>query len=324
MASFGGSIKLTGADEYKNALKQITQALKETGSELTAVASRYDNNDKSLSTLNKKTSEMSSVLEKQKKAYDDLKSAYDSFSAKVSSQAQEHNKLVQTYEAEKEKLEQIRKTSGETSKEYQDQQAKVTELAGAVAKSSQNMADNENALSRMKTQLNQTETTVNKTTKEIDELGNETEQSGKQAEKSAEGYTVFKNILANLGTQAINSCINGLKGLGSAFINVGKQALESYGEYEQLVGGVETLFKDSADTVLEYSKDAYMTAGLSANEYMSTITSFSASLLQSLDGDTQKAVEYSDRAITDMSDNANKMGTDMSMIQNALIYRAVY
>ena len=317
MASFGGSIKLTGADEYKNALKQITQALRETGSELTAVASRYDNNDKSLSTLNKKTSEMSSVLEKQKKAYDDLKSAYDSFSAKVSSQAQEHNKLVQTYEAEKEKLEQIRKTSGETSKEYQDQQAKVTELAGAVAKSSQNMADNENALSRMKTQLNQTETTVNKTTKEIDELGNETEQSGKQAEKSAEGYTVFKNILANLGTQAINSCINGLKGLGSAFINVGKQALESYGEYEQLVGGVETLFKDSADTVLEYSKDAYMTAGLSANEYMSTITSFSASLLQSLDGDTQKAVEYSDRAITDMSDNANKMGTDMSMIQNA-------
>ena len=317
MASFGGSIKLTGADEYKNALKQITQALKETGSELTAVASRYDNNDKSLSTLNKKTTEMSSVLEKQKKAYDDLKSAYDSFSAKVSSQAQEHNKLVQTYEAEKEKLEQIKRTSGETSKEYQDQQAKVTELASAVAKSSQNMADNENALSRMKTQLNQTETTVNKTTKEIDELGNETEESGEKAKKSSEGYTVFKNILANLGTQAINSALNGMKKLGSAFVNVGKQALESYGEYEQLKGGVETLFKDSADTILEYSQDAYRTAGMSANEYMSTVTSFSASLIQSLDGDTQKAVEYSDRAITDMSDNANKMGTDMGMLQNA-------
>lgn len=317
MASFGGSIKLTGADEYKTALKQITQSLRETGTELTAVASRYDKNDSSLSTLKAKTTELNAVLQKQQQAYSTLKSAYDSFSAKVSEQATQHQKLVQEYDREKQKLEEIRKASGENSQAYQDQQAKVNDLATAVAKSSQNMNENEIALSKMKTQLNQAEATVNKTTKEIDELGNETEESGKKAEKSSEGYTVFKNILANLGTQAINSALNGLKNLGSAFVNVGKQALESYGEYEQLVGGVETLFKDSADTVLEYSKDAYMTAGLSANEYMSTITSFSASLLQSLDGDTKKAVEYSDRAITDMSDNANKMGTSMEMIQNA-------
>ena len=317
MASFGGSIKLTGADEYKSALKQITQSLRETGSELTAVASRYDKNDSSLSTLKAKTTEMTSVLAKQSQAYSNLKSAYDSFSAKVSQQAQAHDKLVQTYEKEKQELENIRKASGESSQAFQTQQAKVNDLATAVAKSSQNMNENQIALSKMKTQLNQAETTVNKTTKEIDELGKETEESGEKAKKGAEGYTVFKNILANLGTQAINTCISGLKNLGSAFINVGKKAIESYGEYEQLKGGVETLFKDSADTILEYSKDAYMTAGLSANEYMSTITSFSASLIQSLDGDTQKAVEYSDRAITDMSDNANKMGTDISMIQNA-------
>ena len=317
MASFGGSIKLTGADEYKSALKQITQSLRETGSELTAVASRYDKNDSSLSTLKAKTTELNAVLQKQQQAYSNLKSAYDTFSAKVSEQATQHQKLVQEYDREKQKLEEIRKASGESSQAYQDQQAKVNDLANAVAKSSKNMDENEIALSKMKTQLNQTEATVNKTTKEIDELGNETEESGKKAEKSSEGYTVFKNILANLGTQAINSAINGLKNLGSAFINVGKQALESYGEYEQLKGGVETLFGDSADTILEYSKNAYMTAGLSANEYMSTITSFSASLLQSLGGDTEKAVEYSDRAITDMSDNANKMGTSMEMIQNA-------
>ena len=317
MASFGGSIKLTGADEYKSALKQITQSLRETGSELTAVASRYDKNDSSLSTLKAKTTELNGVLAKQRDAYNNLKSAYDTFSSKVSEQATQHQKLVQEYDKEKQKLEEIRKASGESSQAYQDQQAKVSDLASAVAKSSKNMEENEIALSKMKTQLNQAEATVNKTTKEIDELGNETEESGKKAEKSGEGYTVFKNILANLGTQAINSCINGLKSLGSAFVNVGKQALASYGEYEQLVGGVETLFGDSADTVLEYSKNAYMTAGLSANEYMSTITSFSASLLQSLGGDTDKAVEYSDRAITDMSDNANKMGTSMEMIQNA-------
>lgn len=104
---------------------------------------------------------------------------------------------------------------------------------------------------------------------------------------------------------------------GTAIVAVGKQAIEQYAEYEQLVGGVETLFKQSADTVMSYAENAYKTAGLSANEYMNTVTSFSASLLQSLGGDTEAAAKYADMAITDMSDNANKMGTSMEMIQNA-------
>ena len=94
-------------------------------------------------------------------------------------------------------------------------------------------------------------------------------------------------------------------------------AVNNYAEYEQLVGGVETLFKNSADTVMGYAENAYKTAGLSANEYMETVTSFSASLLQSLDGDTKAAASAADMAITDMADNANKMGTSMEMIQNA-------
>lgn len=104
---------------------------------------------------------------------------------------------------------------------------------------------------------------------------------------------------------------------GTAIVAIGKQSIEQYAEYEQLVGGVETLFKTSSDKVMEYAENAYKTAGLSANEYMNTVTSFSASLLQSLGGDTEAAVEYADMAITDMSDNANKMGTSMEMIQNA-------
>ena len=103
----------------------------------------------------------------------------------------------------------------------------------------------------------------------------------------------------------------------TAVAAVAKRAVEAYGEYEQLVGGVETLFDTSADKVLEYADKAFMTAGLSANEYMSTVTSFSASLLQSLGGDTKKAADYADMAIRDMSDNANKMGTSMDAIQNA-------
>ena len=95
---------------------------------------------------------------------------------------------------------------------------------------------------------------------------------------------------------------------GTAIIAIGKQAIEQYAEYEQLVGGVETLFKQSSDTVMKYAENAYKTAGLSANKYMSTVTSFSASLLQSLGGDTEAAAKYADMAITDMADNANKMG----------------
>lgn len=115
---------------------------------------------------------------------------------------------------------------------------------------------------------------------------------------------------AKIGTAAVGAAAAGITALTTAAVN-------NYAEYEQLVGGVETLFKTSSDKVLEYAENAYKTAGLSANQYMETVTSFSASLLQSLGGDTEAAVEYADMAITDMSDNANKMGTDMSLIQNA-------
>lgn len=99
--------------------------------------------------------------------------------------------------------------------------------------------------------------------------------------------------------------------------NLGKSALEAVSSMEQNIGGVETLFKDSAQAVIDSANIAYKTAGMSANEYMSTVTSFSASLLQSLGGDTEKAAQIADMAIIDMSDNANKMGTSMELIQNA-------
>lgn len=123
----------------------------------------------------------------------------------------------------------------------------------------------------------------------------------------------------------VSSLASGIaKGLASAtaiatasLIALSKKAIESFADYEQLVGGVETLFKDSADIVQQYAKQSYKTAGISANEYMSTITSFSASLLQSLKGDTKKSAEVADRAIRDMADNANKMGTPIENIQSA-------
>lgn len=123
----------------------------------------------------------------------------------------------------------------------------------------------------------------------------------------------FKNGLATaakVGAAAVSAAATGIAVLT-------KNALNNYAEYEQLVGGVDTLFKDSSAKVQEYAANAYKTAGLSANEYMDTVTSFSASLLQSLGGDTEAAADMANVAITDMSDNANKMGTDMASIQNA-------
>lgn len=123
----------------------------------------------------------------------------------------------------------------------------------------------------------------------------------------------FKHGLAaaaKVGAAAVGAAATGIAALT-------KNALNNYAEYEQLVGGVDTLFKDSSAKVQEYAANAYKTAGLSANEYMDTVTSFSASLLQSLGGDTEAAADMANVAITDMADNANKMGTDMASIQNA-------
>ena len=140
------------------------------------------------------------------------------------------------------------------------------------------------------------------------------ENGVKQAEKSGSSLaTSLKSGLATaakVGAAAVGAAATAIGALTTAAVN-------NYAEYEQLVGGVETLFKNSADTVMGYAENAYKTAGLSANEYMEAVTSFSASLLQSLDGDTKAAASAADMAITDMSDNANKMGTSMEMIQNA-------
>ncbi len=125
------------------------------------------------------------------------------------------------------------------------------------------------------------------------------------------------DALGNGVKKAAEVALAAVAAVGTGVVALTTSAVNQYADYEQLVGGVETLFKDSSEKVQGYAARAFETAGLSANEYMETVTGFSASLLQSLDGDTEKAADYADMAITDMSDNANKMGSDMSLIQNA-------
>ena len=310
MAGFGSSIKLNGEAEYQRALRQINQSLREVSSEMKIVSSSYDKNDKSTQAMAQKSEVLNKALEQQKSKLSVLTQKYNEMNATYGKNSTAQKQLTTELTKERAKLDEIGNTLGKTSKEYKDQEKVVNELEDKQIQYN-------NAVSKAKTEMNQAQAEVNKTTKELDELGEEEEDVTKKTKQAGDGFTVFKGILANLGTQAINSAINGLKSMGNALLSIGKQALTSYADYEQLVGGVETLFGKSADIVKKYSNDAYKSAGMSANEYMETVTSFSASLIQSLGGNTKKAAEYSNRAIIDMSDNANKMGTDMASLQNA-------
>ena len=140
------------------------------------------------------------------------------------------------------------------------------------------------------------------------------EASQKQAEQSMNNWTNKLGSIAKTGGKLIAS---GLAAASTAVAGIAAASVKGYAEYEQLVGGIETLFKDSSDEMMAYAAQSYKTAQISAAEYMSTATSFSASLIQGLGGDTAKAAAYADRAIISMADNANKMGTSMEAIQNA-------
>lgn len=200
------------------------------------------------------------------------------------------------------------------------QKQKIETLRAALKNASESFGENDRRTQNWQIQLNNAEAALNDMERELkdtseaaDDMGEEVEDAGDSAEKSENKFSklggVLKTVGAAMGAVAVAA--------GAAAVKLGKEVIAAYADYEQLVGGVDTLFKDSSQQLQNYAANAYKTAGLSANEYMETVTGFSASLIQSLGGDTEKAVKYADMAITDISDNANKMGTDMSSIQNA-------
>ena len=314
----GAVIKLGGSSEFKDALSSITQQLRETGSELRAISADFAASDKSEQAVINTTDRYSSVLSSQKSLYNSLQSQYERMGAVYAKNENEIKKLNAKKDEEYEKLEKIGRELGTSSKEYQDQVNVVADLEREIDKANKTQSQNEKEMSRVRTQMNNTEASISKTSLEMKNLGEETEDTGEKAKKaSKDGFTVFKGVLSDLYSKAISAAIDAVKNLGSAIVDLGKQAVSSAANYEQIIGGVETLFGDSASTVEQYANNAYKTAGLSANQYMETVTGFSASLLQSLGGDTQKAADIGDMAVSDMADNANKFGTSMDSIQNA-------
>lgn len=201
------------------------------------------------------------------------------------------------------------------SRQLEVQQQRITEIQKALDYARQNYAENSNEVQRWQQSLNNATADLNNTKKQLNDLEHGVDDVGDAMDDVGQKTLSLGDILkANLLSDAIMA---GIKAVASGIKSLISGAIEGYGEYEQLVGGVETLFGSSANTVIKNAENAYKTAGLSANAYMETVTSFSASLLQSMGNDTEAAAKKADQALTDMSDNANKMGSDMKSIQNA-------
>ena len=198
-------------------------------------------------------------------------------------------------------------------KEIDEQTTKIDTLRKALQNAATSFGENDRRTQNWQIQLNNVEAALNDMNRELDENEKAIKEDGKAAEESGSKFEGFGKVLKTVGVALGAVAV----AAGAAAVKLGKEVIAAYADYEQLVGGVDTLFKDSSQEIQRYAANAYKTAGLSANEYMETVTGFSASLIQSLGGDTEKAAKYADMAITDMSDNANKMGTDMSSIQNA-------
>lgn len=214
------------------------------------------------------------------------------------------------------------KTAAVLNKQIATQRQYIAALAAQAGKAAATYGTNSVQAQKYEEQLNKASAKLLEMQHALQDTEHGVEDLGKEMDNGGQKALSFGDLVkSNLASEAI---IGGVKLMASAIkkdaeelVDLSKQAIQGFAEQEQLIGGVDTLFKTSSKQVQQYANEAYKTAGLSANEYMETVTSFSASLLQSLGGDTAKAAAYADRAVTDMSDNANKMGTDMASIQNA-------
>ena len=214
------------------------------------------------------------------------------------------------------------KTASVLSKQIDVQRERVKLLAEQTGKAAAKYGESDAKTQKWQQALNEAQAVLNKmqgdlraTTADLRSMDDEMDDGSRKA--LSFGDVLKANLASDVIVSGIKAMASAIKEAGTALVDLGKQSIQGFAEQEQLIGGVDTLFKESSAQVQQYANDAYKTAGLSANDYMETVTSFSASLLQSLGGDTASAAQKADQAITDMSDNANKMGTDMQSIQNA-------
>ena len=332
----GVKLGVEGEKAFQNSLKAVNAQIKALGAEMAAVTASFVQNADSQQALAAKNTVLGKSIEATQNKVNVL-------NKQIAGQKEILAGLEQA-------LERAAKEFGENSDEalkaqnaYNEQSKKVNDLVTQLNKA-------EAQLAGMTQAVEENNRAMEGSGAGMDELADGAERAGNSLEKAEKAGLSFGDVLkANLLSDAIAAgarrLAEAMEAVGRAALELGRQSLEGFSQFEQLSGGVKTLFGTEAGSLEEYARsvgksveeakgeyerllssqqtvfanadNAFKTAGLSANAYMETVTSFSASLLQGLGGDTEKAAQVADQAITDMADNANKMGTDMESIQNA-------
>lgn len=245
----------------------------------------------------------------------EFRDALKSMGQQLKTLGTEMKAVTSAFDVDNDSQKKLAAQSDVLNRQLEVQQQRLGEVQKALDYAKANYSENSSEVQRWQQALNNATTDVNRTKKQLNDLETGVEDVGDAMDGAGQKTSVFGDVLkANLLGGAI---VSGIKAVASGIKSLISGAIKGYGKSEQLVGGVETLFGSSADTVIKNAENAYKTAGLSANAYMKTVTSFSASLLKSMGNDTEAASKKADQALTDMSDNANKMGSDMQSIQNA-------
>jgi tape measure domain-containing protein len=298
MASFGGAVKLTGESEYRAALRNISQRLKEVSSELKLVSSQYDKNDTSIEALTAKQTALTHRLEEQKAKLSTLREQYAKMGSEYQQSKEKHEQLIASYSREKSELERIGRELGTTSPEYKKQAEVVAKLKEQVEKSTTANDQNERSMSRMRMQMNNAQADINKTSSEIKDLesqmgksatssgklGESVEDAGEKARRAEGGFTVLKGAIANLAGNILTSAINGIQNLAGEAIN-SADALKKFESTMSFAGYDDSTISKAKDDMNEYADKTVYDLDTVAN----TTAQLAANGIQDYTGLTQAA-----------------------------------
>lgn len=319
-----------GLDELDSAAKTTGKSTKDLGKNAEDTGSKVQKSGDKTEGWRKTVANAASGIEKAGekcgefvKKVSDAGEKTDSSGSKISNAFKKIGTAVSSF-FKKEPIDNMTKSVSGLTKTISGQETKLEALKKkyqdlylSQGKNSDEAKNCAKEIEKLSSELQDNKEKLSEAEKAADKFDKTLQDTGDSANEAADGFTVWKGVISGVVSNAITGLISKCAELAAKMVELTQTAVSNYADYEQLVGGVETLFKDSSDTLIGYAENAYKTAGMSSNEYMETATSFAASLIQGLGGDTAKAVEVTNMAITDMSDNANKMGTDISSIQDA-------
>lgn len=311
--------------DLKRNITEANRQLKLYRAELKNASAGMEKGEETVDSLTRKIEAQGRIVQQEERKLQALKdelrkyeSALQSGEDIITALTRKHREAADAYGEDSEEARKL-------AKQLDEARAAQDRNASAADNLRVKIVSQDTAVKNAQLQIEKFENTLNDMQGAEDDATDSTEKLDTQIEKvdssaseaSSGGIQAFSVAVGNLVSHVIEKAIEKIAELGKKMTELVTDAVGSYADYEQLVGGVETLFGASSDRLLSYAEGAYRTAGLSANDYLETAASFSASLIQGLEGDTEAAVRLTDLAITDMADNVNKFGGDISSVQNA-------